>query len=73
MAILKEKLIVSVTEEESTVPNNKSTVVGVGQVGMACTISILGKSLADELTLVDVLEDKHKGEMMDLQHRSLIL
>jgi malate/lactate dehydrogenase len=29
-------------------------------------ISILMKDLADELALVDVMEDKLKGEMMDL-------
>ena len=40
---------------------------------MACAISILGKSLADELALVDVLEDKLKGEMMDPEHGSLFL
>ncbi|XP_035566446.1 L-lactate dehydrogenase B chain-like [Canis lupus baileyi] len=73
MATLKEKLIAPVAEEEATIPNNKITVVGVGQVGMACAISIVGKSLADELALVDVLEDKIKGEMMDLQHGSLFL
>uniref|UniRef100_A0A2K5IAA4 L-lactate dehydrogenase n=1 Tax=Colobus angolensis palliatus TaxID=336983 RepID=A0A2K5IAA4_COLAP len=73
MATLKEKLIAPVAEEETTVPNNEITVVGVGQVGMACAISILGKSLADELALVDVLEGKLKGEMMDLQHGSLFL
>nr|XP_012419424.1 PREDICTED: L-lactate dehydrogenase B chain-like [Odobenus rosmarus divergens]XP_012419425.1 PREDICTED: L-lactate dehydrogenase B chain-like [Odobenus rosmarus divergens] len=73
MATLKEKLIAPVAEEEATIPNNKITVVGVGQIGMACAISILGKSLADELALVDVLEDKLKGEIMDLQHGSLFL
>uniref|UniRef100_A0A8C0PXH3 L-lactate dehydrogenase B chain n=2 Tax=Canis lupus TaxID=9612 RepID=A0A8C0PXH3_CANLF len=72
MATLKEKLIAPVAEE-AAIPNNKITVVGVGQVGMACAISILGKSVADELALVDVLEDKLKGEMMDLQHGSLFL
>ncbi|XP_027474272.1 L-lactate dehydrogenase B chain-like [Zalophus californianus] len=72
MATLKEKLIAPVAEE-TTIPNDKITVVGVGQVGMACAISILGKSLAGELALVDVLEDKLKGEMMDLQHGSLFL
>ncbi|KAK2088016.1 hypothetical protein P7K49_033923 [Saguinus oedipus] len=40
---------------------------------MACAISILMKDLADELVLVDVIEDKLKGEMMDLQHGSLFL
>uniref|UniRef100_A0A8C2SIR8 L-lactate dehydrogenase B chain n=1 Tax=Capra hircus TaxID=9925 RepID=A0A8C2SIR8_CAPHI len=73
MATLKEKLIAPVAGEEGAIPNNKITVVGVGQVGMACAISILGKSLTDELALVDVLEDKLKGEMMDLQHGSLFL
>ena len=73
MATLKDKLIALVAEKEGTIPNNKITVVGVGQVGMACAISILGKSLTDELALVDVLEDKLKGEMMDLQHGSLFL
>ncbi|KAK2113050.1 hypothetical protein P7K49_007316, partial [Saguinus oedipus] len=40
---------------------------------MACAISILMKDLADELALVDVIEDILKGEMMDLQHGSLFL
>lgn len=31
------------------------------------------QDLCDELALVDVLEDKLKGEMMDLQHGSLFL
>ncbi|KAM5324746.1 L-lactate dehydrogenase B chain-like [Glossophaga mutica] len=73
MATLKEKLTAPVAEEEAVVTNNKITIVGAGQVGMACAISILAKSLADELALVDALEDKLKGEMMDLQHESLFL
>jgi len=46
----------------------KVTVVGVGQVGMACAFSILNQELARELVLVDCEENKLKGEMMDLQH-----
>uniref|UniRef100_A0A493T5E3 Lactate dehydrogenase B n=1 Tax=Anas platyrhynchos platyrhynchos TaxID=8840 RepID=A0A493T5E3_ANAPP len=72
MATLKEKLMTPVAAA-SAVPSSKITVVGVGQVGMACAVSILGKGLCDELALVDVLEDKLKGEMMDLQHGSLFL
>uniref|UniRef100_A0A8C0JLB7 L-lactate dehydrogenase n=1 Tax=Canis lupus dingo TaxID=286419 RepID=A0A8C0JLB7_CANLU len=68
-----EKKLIAPFAEEAAIPNNTITVVGVGQVGMACAISILGKSLVDELALVDVLEDKFKGEMMDLQHESLFL
>uniref|UniRef100_A0A2K5QI67 L-lactate dehydrogenase A chain n=1 Tax=Cebus imitator TaxID=2715852 RepID=A0A2K5QI67_CEBIM len=72
MATLKDQLIHNPLKEEQT-PQNKITVVGVGAVGMACAISILMKDLADELALVDVNEDKLKGEMMDLQHGSLFL
>ncbi|XP_062934438.1 L-lactate dehydrogenase B chain-like [Cynocephalus volans] len=73
MATLKEKLIAAVAEGEAMVPNNKITVVGVGQVGVACAISILGESLADEFAVVKVLEDNLKGEMMDVKHGSLLL
>ncbi|KAM7226597.1 hypothetical protein CapIbe_022742 [Capra ibex] len=72
MATLKDQLIQNLLKEEH-VPQNKITVVGVGAVGMACAISILMKDLADEIALVDVMEDKLKGEMMDLQHGSLFL
>uniref|UniRef100_A0A8C0KBJ3 L-lactate dehydrogenase A chain n=1 Tax=Canis lupus dingo TaxID=286419 RepID=A0A8C0KBJ3_CANLU len=69
MATLKDQLIQNLKEDH--IPWNKITVVGVGAVGMACAISILMKDLADELALVEVMEDKLKGEMMDLQHGSL--
>ncbi|XP_064235037.1 L-lactate dehydrogenase A chain-like isoform X3 [Aotus nancymaae] len=72
MATLKDQLIHNLLKEEQ-IPQNKITVVGVGAVGMACAISILMKDLADELALVDVIEDKLKGEMMDLQYGSLFL
>lgn len=32
-----------------------------------------GQDLCDEMALVDVMEDRLKGEMMDLQHGSLFL
>nr|AFK10713.1 L-lactate dehydrogenase B chain [Callorhinchus milii] len=73
MATLQEKLISSVTQDRAEGPRNKVTVVGVGQVGMACAVSILLRELTDEMALVDVLEDKLKGEMMDLLHGSLFL
>ncbi|KAM6437040.1 L-lactate dehydrogenase B chain [Python bivittatus] len=72
MASLKDKLITPIAPP-CTQPNNKVTVVGVGQVGMACAVSVLERGLCDELALVDVLEDKLKGEMLDLQHGSLFL
>ncbi|XP_034508877.1 L-lactate dehydrogenase A chain isoform X2 [Ailuropoda melanoleuca] len=73
MSCMKEQLIINILKDEHAPAQNKITVVGVGAVGMACAMSILMKDLADELALVDVIEDKLKGEMMDLQHGSLFL
>ncbi|KAK6472681.1 L-lactate dehydrogenase A chain-like [Huso huso] len=73
MATVKEQLIEHVMKDEASIPRSKVTVVGVGAVGMACAVSILTKELTDELALVDVIEDKLKGEMMDLQHGGLFL
>ncbi|CAF96757.1 unnamed protein product [Tetraodon nigroviridis] len=73
MSSVLQKLISPLADSPSEPPRNKVTVVGVGQVGMACAISILLRDLADELALVDVMEDRLKGELMDLQHGSLFL
>ena len=40
MATVREKLLTAVYEEEHTAPS-KVTIVGVGQVGMACAYSIM--------------------------------
>lgn len=58
-------------------PDNKIHMgAGTGvlrKVVIACVISILGKHLANEVAFVDILKDKLKGEMMDLQNWSLFL
>lgn len=101
MALLKNKLLNTVIEPVAT-GKNKVTVVGVGQVGMACAFSILTdvsftfqnlniykllnnnlqpkfefffvlQNVSSDLVLVDVMADKLKGEMMDLQHGSAFL
>ncbi|KAG0721616.1 L-lactate dehydrogenase [Chionoecetes opilio] len=51
-----------------TTSGGKVTVVGVGQVGMACAFSLVTQHICSELALVDVMPDKLRGEMMDLQH-----
>nr|PNR35052.1 hypothetical protein PHYPA_022951 [Physcomitrium patens] len=61
----------SVSEEGKR--THKVTVVGVGNVGMACAQTILTQELCDELALVDVVEEKLKGEMLDLQHAAAFL
>ncbi|XP_037551681.1 L-lactate dehydrogenase B chain [Nematolebias whitei] len=70
---VQQNLITAVASPAPEPPRNKVTVVGVGQVGMACAVSILLQDLCDEMALVDVMEDRLKGEMMDLQHGSLFL
>ncbi|XP_044259383.1 L-lactate dehydrogenase isoform X3 [Tribolium madens] len=52
---------------------SKVTVVGVGQVGMACVFSILAQNVSHDVVLIDCVEDKLRGEMLDLQHGSLFL
>lgn len=72
MASIKDQLLNTVSEPETT-GRNKITVVGVGQVGMACAFSILTKGVSSDVALVDVMGDKLKGEMLDLQHGSSFL
>lgn len=53
--------------------HSKISVVGVGNVGMAVSQTILTQGLVDELALVDVDPDKLRGEMLDLQHAAAFL
>ncbi|KAG5839912.1 L-lactate dehydrogenase A chain-like [Anguilla rostrata] len=73
MASVREKLLHVAQPGAVGVPRSKVTVVGVGQVGMACAFSILQSGVADDVTLIDVMVDKLQGEVMDLQHGSLFL
>lgn len=66
MATTREKLM-SLHLVETEKSTNKITVVGVGQVGMACAFSMLVQGVCTELALTDVAEDKLKGEMLDLR------
>lgn len=67
MAEVVSSLMQEITPAKS-LPHNKITIVGVGQVGMACAYSILQQHIASELCLIDCVKDKLKGELMDLQH-----
>ncbi|XP_059470899.1 L-lactate dehydrogenase [Neocloeon triangulifer] len=60
--------LMSCIAEPVTTSGAKVSLVGVGQVGMAAAFSILNQGIASELALVDMVADKLKGEMMDLQH-----
>ncbi|GAA0177725.1 dehydrogenase [Lithospermum erythrorhizon] len=57
----------------TTKRHTKISVIGVGNVGMAIAQTILTQDLADELTLVDAIAHKLRGEMLDLQHAAAFL
>ena len=72
MTTVKQSLMSSVAEVLPSA-GNKITIVGIGQVGMACAFSILAQNVSNEVCLMDVCEDKLMGEMLDLQHGSNFL
>ncbi|KMR05025.1 l-lactate dehydrogenase [Lasius niger] len=72
MATLKDQLLTTVAERVP-IGKNKITIVGVGQVGMASAFSILTNHVSSDMVLIDVMIDKLKGEMLDLQHGSAFM
>ncbi|XP_063838145.1 L-lactate dehydrogenase B chain-like [Ostrinia nubilalis] len=54
-------------------PNNKITVVGAGDVGVATVFSLLAKGVTNDISMIDFGEDKLRGELMDLQYGSKFL
>lgn len=72
MATLADKLLLHVAEEHHH-SSAKVTVVGTGQVGMAAAFAMMTQGIISELALVDMVENKLKGEMMDLQHGQAFL
>ncbi|NWX97528.1 UEVLD enzyme, partial [Nothoprocta ornata] len=50
---------------------NKITVIGAGDLGMACVLAITAKGTADKVVLLDLSEGAAKGGTMDLEIFSL--
>ncbi|KAJ8248927.1 hypothetical protein GJAV_G00229270 [Gymnothorax javanicus] len=73
MTSMRKRLLLEAQPGLPGEPRTKVTIVGVGQVGMACAFSILQSGIADDVTLIDVMKEKLLGEVMDLQHGSLFL
>lgn len=65
----RDALLASVSEPVVT-SGNKISVVGIGQVGMACAFSLLTQNVSTHLALVDCVAEKLQGELLDLQHGS---
>ena len=68
MSSLKSQLLLPIVESINRDNVKKITIVGTGQVGMAAAFSMMVQNVCGELALVDVCEDRLKGEMMDMQH-----
>lgn len=66
-------LLLTKVAEEGHHASAKVTVVGTGQVGMAAAFAMMTQGVVSELALVDMVENKLKGEMMDLQHGQAFL
>lgn len=49
-------------------PGNKVVLVGDGTVGSSYAYALMNQGLCDELIIVDLNEDKAKGDVMDLNH-----
>lgn len=48
--------------------STRVAIIGAGNVGATCAYALLLRGLAAEIVLVDVNQDKAKGEAMDLNH-----
>lgn len=48
--------------------NRRVALVGCGMVGMSYAYALLNSDICNELILIDINEDKAKGEAMDLNH-----
>ncbi len=47
-------------------PNRKITVIGAGAVGSATAFALALKNIANEIVIVDINEDKARGEALDI-------
>ncbi|XP_067012117.1 L-lactate dehydrogenase [Anabrus simplex] len=71
--MMLRKALMTTQSEPVDVAGSKVSIVGVGQVGMACAFALLTQKVCSELALVDNVEDRLLGETMDLQHGSTFL
>ncbi len=66
MATVRDKLMGSNIIGDD-LPTSKVSIIGVGQVGMACAYALCCQGVCHELALSDVMEDKLEGECLDLK------
>ncbi|XP_043469910.1 L-lactate dehydrogenase A chain-like isoform X1 [Leptopilina heterotoma] len=70
----KNALISSQLGPCETYPHKlKVSIIGAGNVGMACAIAILMRRIASEIVLVDKNKEKVEAEAEDIRHASIFL
>ncbi|WP_251519737.1 L-lactate dehydrogenase [Staphylococcus sp. Marseille-Q6910] len=52
----------------SNINGNKVVLIGDGAVGSSYAFALVAQGVADELVIIDLAEDKVKGDVMDLNH-----
>lgn len=73
MSALQKELWVEYAPKVKSATRHRITVVGAGQVGMACVVSILAQGISNDVVIIDCMEDRLRGELMDLEHGSTFL
>lgn len=51
-----------------SIKNRKVAVVGTGLVGSSCAFALLNQNIAEEILMIDINEERAKGEAWDLTH-----
>lgn len=65
--------LLSKLADQPALSHNKITIVGCGDVGIACAITFLTQGVTHNLCLLDVDEARVNGEILDLLHGSNFL
>lgn len=50
------------------IKNSKVVIVGAGNVGVSTAFALVNQGICDEIALIDLNEEKVKGEVLDLSH-----
>ena len=50
------------------IKGNKVVLVGDGAVGSSYAFAMVAQGIADELVIIDLAEEKVKGDVLDLNH-----
>lgn len=73
MSILKKLFLANYSPSVKIISDKKVTVVGAGQVGMACVFGLITRATTHNLVLINRTLKKAQGEVMDLHHAAPFL